>query len=82
MSPTELNQKTDARLPKSKQRGATTLRWIFIRVVHLAIFFFSLFGAFLLRFDFSVGNWWGLHFFPVFWFIVVMKFLVFRHYGL
>ena len=63
---------------------------MFIRAVHLAIFWVSLFGAFLLRFDFSTipdkdmgrPNWWALHFFPVVWFIVPMKFLVFQHFGL
>ena len=64
-------------------------RWLFIRAIHLAIFGLSLFGAFLLRFDFStvkdvaVGrpDWLGLHF-PVVLFIVPMKFLVFQHFGL
>jgi len=71
---------------KSKAAG----RWIFIRGIHLAIFSFSLFGAFLLRFDFSwkpdpeMGrpDWWTLHFFPIFWFIVAMKFFVFQYFGL
>ena len=56
----------------------------------MAIFTFSLFGAFLLRFDFSTvpdpdagrPDWWVGHFFPVVWFIVPMKFLVFQHFGL
>ncbi len=82
MSVTKPNQETSASPLKSKQQGIITLRWIFIRVVHLGIFFFSLFGAFLLRFDFSIGDWWQKYFFPVFWFIVAMKFFVFRHYGL
>ncbi len=90
MPPTEPNQETSAPLPEPKRQGIVASRWIFIRAVHLGIFFFSLFGAFLLRFDFSwkpdpdMGrpDWWGQHFFPVFWFIVAMKFFVFRHYGL
>ena len=82
MSAMEPNQETSAPVLKPKNQGIIILRWIFIRVVHLGIFFFSLFGAFLLRFDFSVGDWWQKHFFPMFWFIVAMKFFVFRHYGL
>ena len=76
--------------PRLNQKRTAAVRWIFIRGVHLAIFWFSLFGAFLLRFDFSwvpdpdMGrpDWWVLHFFPVVWFIVPMKFLVFQHFGL
>ena len=87
MPPTEPNQETIAPLPKPKQQS---LRWLFIRVVHLAIFFLSLFGAFLLRFDFSwkpnldIGrpDWWELYFKPTVILIVVMKFFVFQHHGL
>ena len=77
-------------VPPSTRWGTVALRSLFIRVVHLAIFSFSLFGAFLLRFDFSWvpdpgsgrPDWWTLHFFPVCWFIVAMKFFVFQYFGL
>ena len=86
----ESQQENEASIAKPERKRAVALRWVFIRAVHLAIFFLSLFGAFLLRFDFSTvpdrdmgrPDWWALHFFPVVWFIVPMKFFVFRYYGL
>ena len=68
--------------------GRHLLRWAFIRVVHLAIFFFSLFCSFMLRYDFRVfpnegeTDWLGRFFLPVFVFIVIMKYFVFRYFGL
>ncbi len=88
MLSTELNQETSAPLPEPKRQGIGVLRWTFIRAVHLAIFFFSLFCSFMLRFDFRVlpqegkTDWLNQFFLPLFIVIVVMKFFVFRHYGL
>lgn len=89
MSAANTPQNDHHELDKRRER-LVVVRWIFIRVVHLAIFGFSLFGAFLLRFDFSTvpdpdagrPDWWAAHFFPVVWFVVPMKFLVFQYFGL
>ena len=89
MTPVVTEQVDSALTPPSTRKGIATVRWLFIRGIHLAIFSFSLFGAFLLRWDFSWvpdpggrPDWLAEHFLPIFWFIVPMKFFVFQYFGL
>ena len=78
------NQNDEKQTPAG---GRHLIRWAFIRVVHLAIFFFSLFFSFMLRYDFRVfpkegETDWLFRYFPVVIFIVIMKYFVFRYFGL